>query len=114
MKFKEYLAEANTNIGAVDLVKKIGMTRMRSMSKHPFYQHYIRDYTGLKPVAYVHSKGNLGHKVMASADGRTMVRFDFHNYKVTNAHLFRWDGQSRSASGSKMWEHKKSYIEDEE
>lgn len=113
MSFKDYLAEANNNLGATDLVKKIGMTRMRSMTKHPWYQHYIRDYTGLKPVAYLHNKGNLNHKVMASADGRTMVEFNFWNYKVSNAHLYRWDGQSRTLSGNKMWEHKKSYREDE-
>jgi len=97
------------------IVDEIGMTRMRAMSKHPFYQQYIRDYSHpLRPAIFTHSKNNLGHKVQSTADGRTMVRFDFHNYKVSNAHLFRWDGVSRTPSGYKMWIHKKSYREDDE
>jgi len=118
-KFKEYLEEQEVKgtkgISAKDLQDKIGMTRMRAMSKHPFYQQYIRDYSHpLRPAIFTHSKNNLGHKVQSTADGRTMVRFDFHNYKVSNAHLFRWDGVSRTPSGYKMWIHKKSYREDDE
>jgi hypothetical protein len=87
---------------------------MRAMTKHPFYQRYVRDYAGLRNPVYTHSKGPLGHKVQAAADNHVMVRFDFHNYKVSNAHLFRWDGTSRTPSGHKMWEYKKSHIEDDE
>ena len=112
MSFKDYLVESN-NISSPELQKKIGMTRMKTMVNHPFYKHYIRDYMGLHPVAYIHSKGSLGHQVQSSADGKTMVSFDFYNYKVTNAHLYRWDGQSRHLNGRKMWNHVKSYKEDE-
>lgn len=117
MRFKEYLQEqavkGTKGISAKELEEKIGSTRMKAMSKHPFYQQYIRDYTALRPAIYTHSKGNLGHTVQSTADGRTMVRFDFHNYKVSNAHLFRWDGETRTPSGHKMWVHKKSHKEDE-
>jgi hypothetical protein len=108
--FKEYLVEAN-NIKGKDVLDKIGMTRMKAMTKHPFYRQYVRDYAYLRDPVYTHSKGNLGHTVQAAADNHVMVRFDFHNYKVSNAHMFRWDGQTRTPSGSKMWIHKKSYHE---
>ena len=111
--FKEYLTEANSNIKGKELLDKIGMTRMRSMSKHPFYQSYVRDYAALREPVYTHAKTNLGHKVQAASENTTMVSFDFHNYKVTNAHLYKWDGQSRHDNGQKKWEWKKSYREDE-
>ena len=111
--FKDYLSESADNIKGEELLNKIGKTRMRAMTKHPFWDHYIRPYAYMRNPVYMHSKGSLGHQVHAAADNHTMVRFDFYNYKVTNAHLFKWDGTSRSPSGRKMWEWKKSHIEDE-
>lgn len=110
MSFKQYLAE--NHIKGTDLVEKIGSTRMRAMSKHPFYEKYIKGYSVGVPAVYRHNKGTLNrHTVQATADGKTMVKFDFYNYKVSNAHLFRWDGH-RDSEGNKMWHHVKSYHED--
>ena len=117
ISFKDYLQEQEVKgtkgISAKELQDKIGSTRLKAMVNHPFYKQYVRDYTAIRSPIYTHSKNNLGHTVQSTADGRTMVRFDFHNYKVSNAHLFRWDGETKTLSGHKMWIHKKSYIDDE-
>lgn len=117
LKFKEFILEEQEYLNRPELEKHIGKNGMASIMKHPFFQKHVVG-TGVEPK-FRHSKMSDYHsKVDAISTPNRFVTFEMlgngKRKKTVNAHLFTWDGKSRTPRGTKFWVHHSSQFEDKE
>jgi hypothetical protein len=121
--FKDFITEENvksgiiksvqTTLSAKELEAKIGKTRFKALTKHPFHEKFTKG-TYLQPTRYVHFEDGIKHVVKASNDGQAMVQFHMYkvNHRVSNAHLYKWEGH-KDSDGRKVWHQISSYKNEE-
>lgn len=111
--------KAPTRVTEQELLALIGKMRVDAIKKHPWYKIHCLPYP---KYAYKHSTDQWGEHevevypydpdVQKTDDGKIrptkFVRFEFHKYKVTNAHVF-----TRPNEKSDNWIWQKSYAPDE-
>ena len=93
----------------------LGKASFSALIRHPWYRQYVSPWTSQAPAVFLidNSPPLLKVSIVAPTQPDTMVKFviSVTGRKVSNAHLYHWDGQRRE--GQKVWTYVKSFLNQE-